>query len=137
MPLMKPVVTPVVALYAVPLSVQGKPLLATVKVRPSGPVQLLNDRLVIEPRFDPAIPLPDFRVPEELDDAHVSTLPVLVSLRVVVPALAVMAPPGLIVNVIATARATPALAPIAMAVAPPVISILRENRFIRASPRSV
>ena len=36
MPVMLPVVTPVPALKAVPCSIHGKPLLATVKVRPSG-----------------------------------------------------------------------------------------------------
>jgi hypothetical protein len=90
--------------------------------------------LVIEPRLAPAIPWPLLSVAVEVEDGQVSTLPVLVSVRVVVPAFAVIAPPGLTEKVAATARAMPALAPTARAVAPPVNRILRENRFIRASP---
>jgi len=54
-------------------------------------------------------------------------VPVLVSVSFVVPAEAEMFPPGWIVKVIATARATPALAPIATADAAPV------NRTLRVS----
>src|SRR6266566_7115451 len=134
MPVMLPVVTPLVALKAVPCSVQGKLLLVTVNVRPSGPVQPLKLSLVIEPRLVPLIPWPLLRLPEELDEVQVSLVPVLVSVSVVVPAFAVMAPPGLMEKVIATARATPALAPTARAVAPPVSRILRESRFRIAIP---
>src|SRR5690242_1634821 len=125
MPLIKPVVVPVPALKDVPLSVQGKPLLVTVNVRPRGPVQLLKDSFVIEPRLVPLIPWPLFSVPEDVEDVHCRFWFVLTSCSLVVPAFAVIAPPGLMENVIATARATPALTPTARAVAPPVSRILR------------
>src|ERR1051326_3400987 len=132
MPVMLPVVTPLVALNAVPCSVHGKLLLVTVKVRPSGPVQPLNVSVLIEPMLVPLIPLPLFSVPVDFEDVQLSTLPVLVSVSFVVPADAVMAPPGWMVKVMATARATPAVAPIAAAVAAPVTRILRESRFRKA-----
>src|SRR5215468_7013103 len=113
MPVMLPVVT----------------LLVTLNVRPKGPVQLLKLSCVIEPRLVPEIPWPLLRVPLELEDVHDSTEPVAVSFNVVLPAFAVMAPPGLMENVIATARATPALTPTARAVAPPVSRILRVSRL--------
>src|SRR6266568_2725931 len=63
----------------------------------------------------PDSPLPDLTEPLPLEDAQVRVLPVLVSFSVVVPALAVMAPPGLTVQVAATpliaAIALPALRP--------------------------
>ena len=101
--------------------------MVTVKFRPSGPTQLLKVRLLIEPRFDPLIPWPLLSVAVEFEDEQVSTLPVLVSFSVVVPALALIAPPGLMEKVIATAAAMPALAPTAAAVATPV------NRTLRVS----
>src|SRR5262249_23812730 len=140
MPVMLPVVTPVVALKAVPCSVQGKPLLVTVNTRPSGPMQLVNVSVLIEPRLAPLIPWPLFSVPVDFDDWQLSTAPLLTSFKVVLPAEAEMFPPGLMEKVIATARATPAVAPIVSAVAPPVSRILRESRFriaIRASLLSV
>ena len=92
---------------------------------------------MIEPRLAAAIPLPFFSVPLEVDEVHWSLVPVPVSVRVVVPALPVIAPPGVMVKVIATARATPALAPIATAVAAPVNRALRVSLLriaIRVSP---
>jgi len=71
-------------------------------VRLSGPVQVLNDSAVIEPMPVPDRPLPLLSVPFPLEVLQVRTLPVLVSFSVVVPALAVMAPPGLTVQVAAT-----------------------------------
>ena len=87
---------------------------------------------MIEPRLVPLTPLPFFSVPVDVDDVQVSTLPVLVSVSVVVPALAVIAPPGVMVKVIATARATPTLAPIATAVAAPVNRTLRVSLLRKA-----
>src|SRR5262249_52690982 len=69
---------------------------------------------------------------EELDVLQVKTLPVFVSFSVVTPALAVIAPPGWIVKVIATARATPALTPTATAVAAPVNRTLRVSLLRKA-----
>src|SRR5580704_10719367 len=100
MPLMVPVVTPFLKDTA--FRCHGKWVVFTVKVRLSGPVQLLNDSAVIEAIPVPDRPLPFLTVPLPLDDVQVRTLPVLVSFSVVVPALAVMAPPGLTVQVAAT-----------------------------------
>src|SRR5262249_49156003 len=125
-----------VALNAVPCSVQGKPLLVTVNTRPSGPVQPLNVSVLIEPRLVPEIPWPLFSVPVDFEDVHDRTAPERTSFKGVLPAVPVMCPPGLMEKVIATGRATPAVAPIVSAVAPPVSRILRESRFriaIRAS----
>src|SRR6516164_8965578 len=99
MPVILPVVTPVVALKDEPLSVQGKPLLETVNTRPKGPVQLLKLSAVTEPRLVPAIPWPLLRVLAVFEDLHDSTEPVAVSFSVVVPAFAVILPPGVIENV--------------------------------------
>src|SRR6185437_6407414 len=100
MPVMVPVVTPLLKDTA--FRCHGKCVVLTVNVRPSGPVQLLNDSAVIEPMLVPDSPLPVLTVPLPLDDAQDRVLPVFVSFRVVVPALAVMAPPGLTVQVAAT-----------------------------------
>jgi len=81
-------------------------------------VQLANVTDVILP-IGLTWPLPFFRVALVADDAHVSTVPLLVSFSVVLPALPVTAPPGLIVQVeavVATAVAVPA--PIASAATP-------------------
>ena len=97
---MVPVVTPLLKDLA--FRCQGKCVVFTVKVRLSGPVQLLKPSAVIEPMPVPDSPLPFLTVPLPLDDVQVRTLPVFVSFSVVVPALAVMAPPGLTVQVAAT-----------------------------------
>src|SRR6516164_1373413 len=102
MPVMLPVVTPPLKVLA--FRCHGKWAVFTVKVRPSGPVQLLKDIAVIEPMPVPDRPLPFLAVPLPLDVLQVRTLPVLVSFSVVTPALAVMAPPGLTVQVAATAE---------------------------------
>src|SRR6516165_253251 len=100
MPEMVPVVTPPLKVLA--LRCHGKWVVFTVNVRPSGPVQLLKDSAVIEAMPVPDRPLPFLAVPLPLDVLQVRTLPVLVSFSVVTPALAVMAPPGLTVQVAAT-----------------------------------
>jgi hypothetical protein len=90
-----------------------------------------------EPRLVPLIPLPLFSVPVVFDDVHCSTAPEFVSVSFVVPAEAEIFPPGWILKVIATARATPALAPTATAVAAPVNRALRVSLLriaIHASP---
>src|SRR5262249_17730223 len=129
MPVMLPVVTPLVPLKAVPCRIHGNALFWTVKTRPSGPVQLLNVRFLMEPRLVPLIPWPLLSVPVEAEDAQLSTAPVLTSFRLVLPADAEMFPPGLMLKVMAPGRATPAVAPIVRAVAPPVSRILRVSRL--------
>src|SRR5215467_6944899 len=104
-PVMVPVVTP--PLKDTAFRCHGKCVVCTVKVRPSGPVQVLNDSAVIEPMPVPDRPFPLLTVPLPLDVLQVRTLPVFVSFSVVTPALAVMAPPGLTVQVAATAAADP------------------------------
>src|SRR6266702_4764245 len=97
------------ALQLGPLSVAWMPVMVPVVT------QLLNDSDEILPMPVPDSPLPDLTEPLPLEDAQVRVLPVLVSFSVVVPALAVMAPPGLTVQVAATpliaAIALPALRP--------------------------
>src|SRR5215831_20311567 len=105
MPEMVPVVTPPLKVLA--FRCHGKWVVCTVNVRPSGPVQLLKDSAVIEAMPVPDSPLPFLAVPLPLDVLQVKTLPVFVSFSVVTPALAVMAPPGLTVQVAATAAAEP------------------------------
>src|SRR6266699_735299 len=100
MPVMVPVVTPLLKDTA--FRCHGKWVVCTVKVRPRGPLQVLKDSAVIEPMPVPDRPLPLLSVPLPLEDAQDKVLPVLVSFSVVVPALAVMAPPGLTVQVAAT-----------------------------------
>src|SRR6516164_5085056 len=111
MPVMLPVVTPPLKVLA--FRCHGKWAVFTVKVRPSGPVQLLKDIAVIEPMPVPDRPLPFLAVPLPLDVLQVRTLPVLVSFSVVTPALAVMAPPGLTVQVAATPVSVAAVAELA------------------------
>src|SRR5712691_4673716 len=100
MPVMVPVVTPLLKDTA--FRCHGKWVVFTVKTRPSGPLQVLNDSAVIEPMPVPDSPLPLLTVPLPLEEAQDRVLPVLVSFSVVVPALAVIAPPGLTVQVAAT-----------------------------------
>src|SRR5580700_10601735 len=85
MPVMVPVVTPV--LNETAFRCHGKWVVLTVKVRPSGPVQLLKVSAVIEPMPVPDSPLPLLTVPLPAEDVQVRTLPVFESLSVVVPAL--------------------------------------------------
>ena len=97
---MVPVVTPPAKDLA--FRCQGKCVVLTVKVRLSGPVQLLKPSDVIDPMLVPDSPLPFLTVPLPLEDVQVSVEPVFLSVSVVFPALAVMAPPGLTVQVAAT-----------------------------------
>src|SRR5215472_7048740 len=99
-PVMVPVVTPL--LNDTAFRCHGKWVVFTVKVRPSGPVQVLNDSAVIEPMPVPDSPLPLLTVPLLVEVWQDRVLPVFVSFSVVTPALAVMAPPGLTVQVAAT-----------------------------------
>lgn len=107
-------------------------LIVTVNVRPNGPVQPVKEMAVIEP-IGLVWPLPDLRVAEVLDDVQVRTVPVLVSLRVVVPAVPVTFPPGVMVQVarvvVANDGAMPrvtvraAAAPVAVTIAPMRLSM--------------
>src|SRR5215471_13390740 len=117
MPVMVPVVTPVVELKDAAFSFQGRWPGVTVNVKPE-PVQLLKVTAVIEPMAVPDSPLPCLRVAFVLEDVHTTDWWVVVSVRVVVPALAVVAPPGLTVQVAVTARAAPVPTPITKAAAP-------------------
>src|SRR5215470_12846178 len=82
---------------------------ATVKVRPPGPVQVLKVTEVIFPS-GLVRPLPFFSVAAVADEAQVRVWPVFTSFSVVLPALPVTAPPGLMVQVVVV---------VAMAVAVP------------------
>src|SRR5947208_5550838 len=75
----------------------------TVKVRPSGPVQLLEGIGLIVQMRDHDSPFPDFNLHMAFEDEQVSLLPVFLSVSVVVPDLPVIDPPGLTVQVAATA----------------------------------
>src|SRR6266699_2661608 len=77
MPVMVPVVTPLLKDTA--FRCHGKWVVLTVKVRPSGPVQLLKESAVIEPIAVPDRPLPLLTVPLPLEDVQLRTLPVFES----------------------------------------------------------
>ncbi len=93
MPVMVPVVTPLLKDLA--FRCQGKWVVLTVKVRLSGPVQVLKPSDVIEPMPVPDSPLPFLTVPLPLEVLQVSVLPVLVSFSVVDPGLGRDGPAGL------------------------------------------
>ena len=64
-----------------------------------------------EPASAPGSPLPLRSVPPAVEEAHEITVPVLVSLRPMRPDVAVMAPPGWMVQVVAAkAGAAPRVA---------------------------
>src|SRR5215469_6868590 len=117
MPVMVPAVTPVVELNDTAFRLQGKWLFVTVNIRPPGPVQLVNASDVIEPMPVPDSPLPLLSVAAPFEDAQDSETPLRVSVRVAFPDVAVVGPPGLTVQVAATAGA--ALRPITPAIAAP------------------
>src|SRR5215471_212332 len=117
MPVMVPAVTPVVELKDTAFRLQGKWLFVTVNIRPPGPVQLVNASDVIEPMPVPDSPLPLLSVAAPFEDAQDSETPLRVSVRVAFPDVAVVGPPGLTVQVAATAGA--ALRPITPAIAAP------------------
>src|SRR5689334_712989 len=108
MRVMVPVVTPPEKDLA--FSFQGKCVVCTLKVSPSGPVQLLKPSAVIDAMPAPDSPLPFLAEPLPLEDVQVSFDPVFLSVSVVFPALAVMAPPGLTVQVVAALALVPAIA---------------------------
>src|ERR1051325_6128432 len=117
----------------------GKALDLTVKVSPSGPVQVENVSEVMEPIPVPDRPLPFFSEPLALEDLQDSVVPVAVSLRVVLPALAVMAPPGVtlkVVAVLAPAKLA-TLRPISAAVATPVRRMVPARLKIAIGPYSL
>src|SRR5690349_10400446 len=100
-PVMLPWVTPPLKLLAFSfhgLAVDAE--VVAVKTRPPGPVQFLKVTDVILP-IGLVWPLPFFRLAAVADDAHVRTVPVFVSFSVVLPALPVTAPPGVMVQVVA------------------------------------
>src|SRR5439155_13395449 len=100
--LMNPVATPLRLLYLVTVRCQVPDCL-TLNVRPSGPVHLLNEVLVMVPMFLPASLPPLFSLPFADADLHCSLVLVLLSTRTVLPALPVYFPPGFTVNVGAAA----------------------------------
>src|SRR5690348_16433255 len=63
--------------------------------------------MLIDPMPEPGSPLPALSGPDMVEDAQVSEAPDLVSVSVVVPAAAVMAPPGRTVQVVAVPAGTP------------------------------
>src|SRR5262249_11350458 len=115
MPVMVPVVTPPAKDLA--FRCQGKWVVCTVKVRDSGPVQWVNDSVVIEPMPFPDSPLPFLIVALPLEEVQLSCEPVFLSVSVVFPAFAMTARPGLADQCAATlalddaAIALPALTP--------------------------
>ena len=113
----------------------GKWLVVTVNVMPSGPMQLLNASDVIEPMPVPDSPLPLLSVAAPFEDAQDSETPLRVSVRVVLPAVAATGPPGLTVQVAATAGA--ALRPITAAIAAPMKRTLPVRLRIAMSPISL
>jgi hypothetical protein len=100
----------------------GKALVFTVNVIPSGPVHVLKVIDVILASLAPGKPLPDFRVAFPFELLQVSTVPVLVSVSVVLTVdVAVAAPPGLTVHVVAVAATEEAAPrPMVRAIAPAV-----------------
>src|SRR5256885_1008351 len=100
MPVRFPDVTP--PEYDEALSVAA---LATVPVKlmPSGPVQLLSTIEVMVAMPVPDSPVPLATVALAVDEAQVIEVPVAVSLTVVVPAEAVVAPPGVAGQVVGAA----------------------------------
>src|SRR5690349_11268540 len=119
---MVPVVTP--PLKDTAFRCQGNALVFTVNVRPSGPVQLLKLSAVIEPMPVPERPLPFLTEPLPLEDVHCRFWFVLTSCSLVVPALAVIAPPGLTVQVAATPVSVAAIAELADRASTPAIAAL-------------
>src|ERR1700722_2261319 len=113
MPVIVPLVTP--EWYDTAFSDQGRWLVFTVKLSPSGPERVVNVADLMDAMPVPDSPLPDFAVPVALEDLHVRVLPVEVSFRVVVLADPVMAPTGLTVQV--AARACDAPSPMVAAAA--------------------
>jgi hypothetical protein len=79
--------------------VPGQPPACKVNTGPAGPVQRPKLAARSEPALEPGSPLPLLSVPRAVSGklasaTHVSTVPVVVSLRVTRPALAWTAPPG-------------------------------------------
>src|SRR5690349_8273577 len=105
--LMVPVTTP--PLNDEKLTCQGRPVARSVQSRLTrrarsrlrGLLHEWKPTAEIDPACEPASPLPLLSVPLKLSDVHVNIWRFLVSSKVAVPDLAVMAPPGRIVHVVA------------------------------------
>src|SRR5487761_1098908 len=111
-----PFATPL--LYDVPLRGHGKSLACRLYVRPAGPVQLA--KVTFERVASGLVsPLPLLAVPAAVEDVHVSTEPILVSVRTIRFDTPERLPPGVTVQVLAVdANTDVALRLIAKAVAP-------------------
>src|SRR5215470_5910553 len=88
-------------------------------------LQLLYATAVILPSGF-IFPVPLLNVPPTDDDVHVAWAPVVVSVTVMVPAVPVTAPPGLIVQVVAV---------VAVAVAVPILSAKKIAPLLRTEKR--
>src|SRR6516165_6538029 len=86
----------------------------------------------MDPMPVPVSPPPCLSVPDIFEDAQFRTLPVVVSVSVVLPAFALMVPPGLTVQVFAAA-ATSDPAPRARAAAPARTAAPKAARMAIAS----
>ena len=89
---------------------------------------------VTVPMPKPARPLPFLKEPVVAEDVQVTDWPAVVSVTTVVPALPVVAPPGLTVHVAAVANAGAAAMPITAAVAALVMSALPKRLRIALTP---
>src|SRR5215467_204684 len=96
-----PVATPVVALYEVRFTCQGRPVAVRVKGSQIGPLQWVKLPEVTEPIPVPDSPPPCLSVPLTCEDVHTSTVPVLVSRTVSRPDIKETEPPGRTVQVAA------------------------------------
>ena len=91
-------------------------------------------RDVTVPMPKPARPLPFLKEPVVAEDVQVTDWPAVVSVTTVVPALPVVAPPGLTVHVAAVANAGAAAMPMTAAVAALVMSALPKRLRIALTP---
>src|SRR5215472_4184233 len=96
-----PVATPVVALYEVRFTCQGRPVAVRVNGSPSGPLHWVKLPEVTEPIPVPDSPPPCLSVPLTCEDVQSSTVPVLVSRTASRPDVKETGPPGRTVQVAA------------------------------------
>src|SRR5215469_6511519 len=96
-----PAATPVVALYEVRFTCQGRSVAVRVNGSHSGPLQWVKLPEVTEPIPVPDSPLPCLSVPLTCEDVQVSTVPVLGSRTASRPDVKETEPPGRTVQVAA------------------------------------
>src|SRR5262249_6825472 len=118
-----PVATPVVPLYELRFTCQGRSVAVRVNGSPSGPLQWVKLPEVTEPIPVPDSPPPCLSVPLTCEDVQERTVPVLVSRTASRPDVNETEPPGRTVQV-AAARAvvTPTTRPVQRAAARAVVT---------------